>query len=428
MKKLLILGATRDECQIVNAAKQMGVYTITTDNHTDWNLAPAKLISDEAWNISWSDIPQLKRKCIDSHVDGVLAGYSEFRTNCAIQLCKELSLNFYIEDEKQLAITRNKDLFKNICRQYGVPVVKEYNVSSKVTDKEADLVSYPVVVKPVDNAGSRGIKTCYNKDTLQKCVDYALSYSESKRFLVEKLIKGYEVVAYYTLADGKIVLSSMFDKYARIEGDGFNSLPDAYLYPSRSLDVFIKNYNEKVITMLKGMGLKNGVVSLQGFAVPNGELNFFELGFRLGGTSAFHYTEHFNHVNHLKMLINYSLYGEMGKDLLSREDPYFSGKYGCTFTLLSKDGVIGAQDGIDSVEVLENVLYSCFYHAIGDKIVVDGSQFPKTFRSYIVGQTIEDIKDTISKIQNRISVVDVDGHNMLYPPFNVNQLDRKPIY
>lgn len=426
MKKLLILGATRDECQIVDAAKQMGIYTITTDNHTDWNSAPAKLVSDEAWNISWSDIPQLKKKCIDNRVDGVLAGYSEFRTDCAIQLCRELSLRFYIEDERQLAITRNKDLFKNICRKYDVPVVKEYHVNSKVTDADAESVIYPVVVKPVDNAGSRGIKTCYDKGTLQECVDYALSYSESKRFLVEKLMKGYEVVAYYTLADGEAVLSSMFDKYARIEGDGFNSLPDAYLYPSRSLKPFIQNYDEKVKTMLKGMGLKNGVVSLQGFAEPDGNLVFFELGFRLGGTSAFHYTEYFNHVNHLKMLINYSLYGEMGKELLSREDPYFSGKYGCTFTLLSSNGVIGAQNGKDNVDKLRNVLYSCFYHAIGDRIVVDGSQFPKTFRSYIVGQNIQEIKETILKIQKLINVVDMDGHNMLYPPFNSNLLDSKP--
>ena len=80
-KRLLILGCSQDECQIVEAARELGVYTITTDNHENWDDAPAKKIADEAWNISWSDIDALKEKALMRNVDGVIAGYSEFRTN-----------------------------------------------------------------------------------------------------------------------------------------------------------------------------------------------------------------------------------------------------------------------------------------------------------------------------------------------------------
>ena len=62
-KRLLILGCSQDECQIVRAAQKMGIYVITTDNHENWDDAPAKKIADEAWNISWADIPALKQKC-----------------------------------------------------------------------------------------------------------------------------------------------------------------------------------------------------------------------------------------------------------------------------------------------------------------------------------------------------------------------------
>ena len=80
-KKLLVLGATKDDCQIVEEAKKLGVYTIATDYHEDWDDAPAKKIADEAWNISWSYIPALKEKAVAAGVNGVIAGYSEFRTN-----------------------------------------------------------------------------------------------------------------------------------------------------------------------------------------------------------------------------------------------------------------------------------------------------------------------------------------------------------
>ena len=178
-KRLLVLGATQDECQIIEIAREMGVYTITTDNHVDWDDAPAKKISDEAWDISWSDIPALAEKARERGVDGVLAGYSEFRTNCAIQLSRELGTSFYIRDEDQLAITRDKLLFKSICRQYNVPVARDFQVTAEFRQEDLDAIVYPVIVKPTDNAGSRGIRFCGDPSKIRECVEYALSFSDS---------------------------------------------------------------------------------------------------------------------------------------------------------------------------------------------------------------------------------------------------------
>ena len=253
-KRLLILGATQDECEIVNAAREMGVYTITTDNHENWDDAPAKKISDDAWNISWADIPALKEMALKCGVDGVIAGFSEFRTNCAIRLSRELNTSFYINDEDQLAITRDKLLFKSICRKYQVPVAKDYYVTAEMKPDDLDKIEYPVIVKPTDNAGSRGIRFCSRKEEIVECIQYALSFSESKRVVVEEVLHGHEVVAYYTLADGKAAFASIFDKYARIEREGFNALMDAYLYPSNQLQKFIEKYDNNVKTMLKNMG------------------------------------------------------------------------------------------------------------------------------------------------------------------------------
>lgn len=59
-KKLLILGATAGEISLVKRAQKYGIYVIVTDNHTDYTLAPAKNVADEAWDISWSDIDTLE--------------------------------------------------------------------------------------------------------------------------------------------------------------------------------------------------------------------------------------------------------------------------------------------------------------------------------------------------------------------------------
>lgn len=424
-KKLLILGCTTDDCQIVEAAKAMGIYTITTDNHTDWDDAPAKKLSDEAWNISWADIEILKDKALAAHVDGVMAGYSEFRTKCAIQLSKALGTHFYIEDEDQLKVTRDKLLFKSMCRECNVPVAKDFYVTSEMKEEDINAIEYPVIVKPADNAGSRGITFCDSKENIKKSLEYALSFSETKRVVVEEVLKGHEIVAYYTIADGKAAFSSIFDKYARIEREGFNALMDAYVYPSNRINTFLEKHDADVKRFIEKVGLKNGVISLQGFAQPDGSIVFFELGFRLGGTSAFHYTNYFNKVSHMNMMISHSLTGNMHSEELSKEDATFKENYGCTFTLLSKDGIINKQTGEEEVKKLPNVIHTCFYHKVGTEIINNGSQFSKTFRAYIVGKSLEEIRDTIKIIQKTIVVLDKNGNNMLYDEFNPDCITKE---
>lgn len=424
-KKLLILGCTRGECLIVEAAKAMGIYTIVTDYHTDWNQAPAKFIADEAWDISWSDVETLKIKALEAGVDGVMAGYSEFRTSNAIKLSRELGTPFYLENEEQLKITRDKKLFKEFCRKYNVPVAEEYEIDLDNYEESLKQVKFPVIIKPTDNAGSRGIRSCDKPEDLRECIDYALSFSESKRFIVEELIDGYETTVYYTLADGEIVASSIFEKYPRIASEGFNSLPDCYFYPSINAEYFLEHHNADVIRMLKGMGLRNGVISLQSFVRKNGTMAIFELGFRLGGTNSYHYTKHYNNVSFMDMLISYSLTGNMHAEELVKEDPTYKGKYACTFTLLSQEGVITEQTGDETVRNLPNVLYACFFHSVGTKITLDGSQFPKTFRCYITGDTVEEIQETIKEVQKAVKVTREDGTNMLFPDFDVNLLNRQ---
>lgn len=424
-KRLLVLGAARTDSQIVSAAKELGVYTIVTDNHENWDEAPAKKIADEAWNISWSDLPALIKKAKDRRVDGVLAGYSEFRVNYAIKLSRALGTFFYVTDENQLLITRDKLLFKETCRKFDIPVAKDFFVTAEMKQEDLDKIVYPVIVKPADSGGSQGIRYCKSDKDIVDCIKYALSYSETKRVVVEETLHGHEIVAYYTIADGEIAFSSIFDKYERVEREGFNALMDAYMYPSNRIAVFLEKHDANVRKMLKSMKLKNGVISLQGFAQPDGSIVFFELGFRLGGTSAFHYTEYFNGVSHMKMLISYSLTGNMHREELSKEDATFKGNFACTYTMIAKDGVIGKESGLEEVIALPNVIKAYFFHLPGKKIINTGSQLSKTFRAFIVGKNIDEIKRTIRIIQDTIVVENTDGENMLFDHFDVSRLSNE---
>ena len=85
-KKLLVIGSDASNNNIISAAHEMGVYTIVTDGIADRSRTPAKNISDEAWDIDYSDIKTLSEKCREAGVNGVFAGYSEFRVLAACRL------------------------------------------------------------------------------------------------------------------------------------------------------------------------------------------------------------------------------------------------------------------------------------------------------------------------------------------------------
>ena len=63
-KKLLILAGESNLVTLVERAKELGIYTIVTDYY-DTEHSPAKLVADEYWNISWTDIDALEKKCLE---------------------------------------------------------------------------------------------------------------------------------------------------------------------------------------------------------------------------------------------------------------------------------------------------------------------------------------------------------------------------
>ena len=153
-KKLLIIAGSIHEYDLVRRAKELGVYTIVTDYY-DVETSPAKKIADEYWDISWEDLDTLESKCRAEQIDGITAGYSESTVDRCIKLCNRLGLPCYCT-QMQLDILKDKKLFKEECRKYDIPVVKEYA-------RKEDVEKFPVIIKPVDRGGSIGVGIANDK-------------------------------------------------------------------------------------------------------------------------------------------------------------------------------------------------------------------------------------------------------------------------
>ncbi len=416
-KRLLVLGGSVSDMHIVNVAHEMGVYVVVADRNTDYTKSPAKKIADEAWDIDYSDINTIAEKCRQNSIEGVLAGYSEFRALAAARLSETLGLPFYASSE-QIEMTRSKRTFKDLCVKFGVPIAKDYCFSKMITQKEKDAVEYPVIVKPTDYAGCKGITVCYNREQLDKAVEYALSLSESKTIIVEDYLIGTELMAIYTIVDGKATLSILNEKYISQDLGGNTGLCDVVITPSKYYDMYMKTTDDKIKAFLSGIKANNGVAFFQFIANQDG-ITAFEMGYRINGNTDCVEIEKYNNINYLKMLISYSLTGSMGDDN-KKDNPVF-GKYLCSLLTYAHAGTVGKIDyshltghkGIESI----------FAHlSVGKAVSESGTTEQKAVTVKMSAPSLEEIAELIKYTYKNLSVTDINQNNMLFKPFDTSRL------
>ena len=412
-KKLLILGAYSTEIEIINAAKKLGVYTITTDNHENWDEAPAKKVSDEAWNISWSDIDLLKEKCISENVDGIIAGFSEKRVFQAEKLSNALGKPFYA-DGADLDTILDKLKFKQACIDAGVTVPKRYDINDKVV--------YPVIVKPADNGGSRGITICYNDEDLKVAYAKAMEFSDNNTVVIEEYISADDVMVFFNVHNGIADLDAMCDRIMCRFDEKITQLPVGYMYPSKYLSVF-KEYNlDKFKQLIAKLRINNGLIAFQSFVRGNDVIPF-DPTYRLDGTTSYHITEQCTGINSLNMLISYSLTGRMGDDtyISTHESPKLQK---CCFQMpiLLKNGTICSIEGLEEIRKIKDIILVRQSSFIGDHLTKAADFSQMLCRIHFVGNSLTSIKNSISKVFDTVKVFDENGGDMILYRFEIDKL------
>lgn len=413
--KLLVLGAYLTEVEIIAEAHMMGIYVIVTDNHENWNDAPAKSVADEAWDISWSDIDTLCNKCKEEHVDGIMAGFSERRIQYAEQLSEKLGKPFY-SNGARLDVITNKYLFKQACIRSGITVPKAYNYG--------ETIDFPVIVKPADNGGSRGITICYSSEELEVAYQKALEASDNKTVVIEQYIVADETMIYFTVHNGEAEVSAMCDRYMHHFGTDITQLPVGYYYPSKHLDDFIDHNLEKFRRLIKNLGIYNGLIAFQSFVVGNDVIPF-DPTYRLDGTMTYHICQAITGSNVLNMLIRYSLTGSMGNDIsiAKLEDPRFD-KIGFELPILLRNGVLKKINGLDAIKSLKPIIHVYQGHFEGEKMdkIADFSQI--LCRIHMVANDLDTIRQTVREVYDKLHVLDENGKDMVICKMELDRIGK----
>ena len=411
-KKLLVLGGTSGEVPIVERAKEFGIYTIVADYHTDYSYSPAKLVADEAWDVSWADVDTLEAMCREHNVDGVTAGFSEFRVENTIKLCDRLGFPCYATME-QLDITRDKIKFKQVCRKNGIPVVREY-VSVDEVEK------YPVIVKPTDRGGTIGVTVATNYEELLKAYDYAMEMSVCKNVVIEDFIcNATEVDAYYMIMDGKITLMTTDDIVKPEDRNDGKVIQSVWLCPMQQEQAFLETEDENLRRMIRNMGIQNGCIFFSGFVNAEKEFVWFECGFRLWGEHEYKYVERRGMCNYLDIFIVHALTGNTRTVVRTQGNPKLKS---AAINFYSKAGTLNEISGIDEIRKMEDCYLSIVSGRIGSKYTDDCAILTKLALVGFCNESEECLRDDVAEAYRLFSAVDVDGRDMVYDRINPDMI------
>ena len=281
MKKLMLLGGMRYLIPVIEAAHKLGAYVITCDYLPD-NIAHK--YSDEYCNASIIDKEAVLEEARRLKIDGILSFACDPGVATAAYVAEKMNLPSS-GPYKSIDILQNKGKFRKFLTENGfnVPVAKSYN-SVQDAIEDIKLFNWPIIVKPTDSAGSKGVTRVDNPDELEESIKYALSFSHCNEFIIEDFLEKVEDSSDCDAfsIDGKIKFISFsaqkFDKNCENP-----YTPAAYCWPATISKKHQEELKDEVDRLLGLLKMKDSIYNIETRECKNGKAYIMECSPRGGG-------------------------------------------------------------------------------------------------------------------------------------------------
>ncbi len=307
MKKVLMLGGSTSQICAIKKAQEMGLYVIICDYLAD---NPGQYVADEFYQISTTDKEAVLALAKKTGVSAVICYASDPAAPSAAYACEKLG--FATNPYESVMVLSNKDTFRAYLKENGFNTPKAFYYSDfNEYICDGDKFPYPVMVKPVDSSGSKGINKIYSKDELEFAFNDAMKYSRAKRIIVEEFIekKGYQISGDGFSVDG--VLKFRFFGNEFYSNDKIKEyVPLGESFPSVLDDNTQQRIHNELQRLITCLGMKTGAYNIEVILDKNDNIYILELGARNGGSLIPQITKYATGVD----MVEYTIKAALGED------------------------------------------------------------------------------------------------------------------
>lgn len=281
LRKILLLGGSRYLLPVIKSAHELGLYVITCDYLPD-NIAHK--YSDEYVNVSIIDKEAVLEAAKKLKIDGIMSFATDPGVVTAAYVAEKLGLP-YGGSYESVSILQDKGRFRRFLTEhnFNVPHAKSYE---KLEDalSDTEFFTWPVIVKPVDSAGSKGVTRVDDKNELRRAIEYALEFSHCYQFIIEDFIenKGCSSDSDSFSIDGKLVVTTFSSQRFDIQSDNPYA-PMAYSWPSTFSREHEDELTSEIQRLLTLLDMQSSIYNIETREGVDGKAYIMEVSPRGGG-------------------------------------------------------------------------------------------------------------------------------------------------
>lgn len=360
-KKILMLGGSAQQVPAIKAAMEMGYYTVLIDYLPD---NPGQHIADKWYQESTTDVEAVYRIAKKEGVSGILPYASDPAALPAAMVCERLGLPTNPSTSVEILGVKHK--FRDFLEANGFACPKKFTFTptdsiDAIKAKTKDL-NFPIVIKPTDSSGSKGVSFLKNTKEIADAIAHADEYSRNKILIAEEFIeRGFPNVigGDIFVENGKIVL---FGDMACLRDDGGKSLiPIGEKKPHGLNTHQINNLHNELQRLITALDIQGGELNIEALIDNDDNVHFLEVGPRAGGNMIpIELSDAFN-VDLIKANVAVAM-GEKANLLIKEPTD-------CYMTFVLHSHIDGIYQGVKYSPEIDHYIYrKVHYKSTGDKV------------------------------------------------------------
>lgn len=391
-KTILIIGGGLLQVPIIQTAKTMRLHTVVAD------MNPSSIgfqIADEAILMSTKDVEGMVREskkfAQNSQIHGVItAGTDASMTVAAVASALQLPGIRFVDAEA----ASNKVKMRQRLKEFGMPIPRFAAVWSLQDAKDAlDSLTFPLVMKPADNMGARGVIKVTNKDDLPTAFRHAKRFCPTGELILEEYMEGPELSVDALAFQGQIRMTGIADRI--IEREPY-FIEVGHNMPSAMSKEVLGEVERVMAGGMRALGIHLGA-GKGDIKVTKDGVKIGEIAARLSGgfMSAFTYPLSTGvNLNRAALLISL---GETPDNL----DPVFN-RVSIERSLLSRSGKLLSIAGVEETKKIDGVSEVFIQSKPGDIIKEPTNNIDKSGHVIIVADNLKDAELVFEKVKDTI--------------------------
>ena len=405
--RLVVLGSLGEFVSLVEHAKDRGIYTIVCDGYAD---GPAKKVADKAYNIDVRNPEAIAQMCREEGVDGIIGSFSDLLFEQITKVADLAGLRWYAKPDK-LDFYREKDKAKALMTKLGIRVPKNTQIGSDFADSELDGFSFPLVVKPVNGYGSKGIYVVHSISEIRERFEMVSGRSSGQREMiqVEEYSQGREYNMMTWVVDGKVCPISIADREKNPQVGSALPTLNRLVYPAKAAVQIREEATAVLQKFADAVGQKEGALSMQFFYNEHG-VEVCEIAGRLFGYEH-ELVTHCCGLDIEKLLLDYVYDPDAVRETMLNHSIAFEKCCAGLYFVGIQDKVIADQTSARELAQDSHVIESVLFYNEGETIDNYGPK-PYLARYYLTAESQEEIDAVTQHFFDDMHIAATDGSDV----------------